>query len=63
MSKTPLIKSAEHVRAGRLAVFRPGNGLWYVARGALILDDFTTHAEAITFAQEQAKTEALKEPS
>lgn len=63
MIKAPIIKSAEHVGTGRLAVFRPENGLWYVARGALILRDFMTHAEAITYAQEHAKTEALKEPS
>lgn len=59
----PLIKSADHVKTGRTAVFRTASGFWYASTGKSIHGHFRTHAEAITYAQEKAKTEALKEPS
>lgn len=58
----PRITSFAHVKSGRIGVFSRF-GEWIVAKGHRILEVFATHAEAITYAQEHAKTEALKEPS
>lgn len=47
-----------HDGAPKAIAYRIGSGGWVNWQKY-----FRTHAEAITFAQEQAKTEALKEPS
>lgn len=66
MSKRRLNSSQHHGTKG-YAVFKwPHRTLrqtWDVWHNGICIAEFPTHAEAITYAQEHAKIEALKEPS